>query len=172
MEDGKKIIVQSKSEDKMENEINRFYVKSMLQNCEFFIKKKLNYYSTIEENKINRKENLIFVEKKSNDNSAKSNNNLEKNYNCEILGHIMNIGFFASTGLKIFVKIGKNNTFKDAANKYCNLIGVSDSLIGKEIVFIYNGGLLDVRDKKNLGEIFNNGINIIIIIATQNNAIL
>ncbi len=159
MEDGKKIFVQSKSDDKIENLLNKFYCKTMFENgsYDFFVKKELNNYSTIKENGINRKDNLIFVEKKKlNDTSSKNNNNLNIKNNCQILGERIQLFFNASSGLKVKIIIGKNNTFKDAAITYFNKLGLDISRVGKDFVFLFNGIKLDFDDKRNLGTFIHN----------------
>ena len=111
---------------------------------------------TLEENGIG-KENFILVEKvKPNNNSSKkkiNDLNTKENYNSEILGEPINIGFISSTGLKVIFTIGKNNTIKDAIFKYFNKIAVDTSLIGKEIKLLFNGELLKLEDGRKIGQL-------------------
>ena len=164
----RKISIPSLSNDKMEEVIKKFYTKVMIENesYEFFIKKKINNNLTLEENGIG-KENCIFVEKvKPNNNSSttKINDlNTKENYNTEILGDPINIGFNASSGLKVIITVGKNNTIKDALIKYCNKIGVDTSLIGKEIIFLFNAEKLNIEDRKKIGQLLKDNDQITVI---------
>jgi hypothetical protein len=139
MEDGNKALIQSLSNDKMEEVIKKFYSKTGIKNesYEFFVKKKIDKNLTLEENGIGKK-NCILVEKeKPNSNSSTKKANIlnkKEDYNSEILGDPINILFNASSGLKILITVGKNNTIKDALSKYCNKIGEDTSFIGKEII--------------------------------------
>ena len=172
MEDRKKIIVHSNFDDKIENLLNAFYYKSKFEegSYDFFVKKELNNYSTIMENGINSKENLIFVEKKKlNDTSSKNNNILNRKNNCQILGEKIQLIFQASSGLKVVLNIGKNNTFKDAVIMYCNKCGLDISSVGKDLMFLFNGSILHLDAKRNLGELLKNIHKITVI--DQNNVI-
>ena len=121
---------------------------------------------TLEENGIG-KENFILVEKvKPNNNSSKkkiNDLNTKENYNSEILGDPINIGFNSSSGLKVIITIGKNNTVKDAVFKYCNKIGVDTSLIGKEILLLFNGVNLKFEDGIKIGQLLKNNSVITVI---------
>ena len=168
------IFIPSLSNDKMEDVIKKFYTKVNIENesYEFFIKKKINNNLTLEENGIG-KENSILVEKvKPNNNSStkKINDlNTKENYNSEILGEPINIGFYSSSGLKVMITIGKNNTIKDAIFKYFNKIEVDTSLIGKEIMLLFNGQLLKLEDGRRIGQLLIN--HSIITVIDQNGVI-
>ena len=178
IENSQKIKVQCNSHDTMEKAINSFSCKANFerQSYEFFIKKKTSNNITIEDNGINMENNIICVEKikindglveKDNISKPINKNNLEKkilpekqmnkkNDEIIILGEIINIFFNASSGLKILISLGKNNTVKQAISKFCEKIGLPESIVDREIMFFYNGGKLDIYNEKSLGELFKN----------------
>ena len=66
------------------------------------------------------------------------------------------INFDASTGKKISMKIDQSKTIKDMMEAYTEKIGVSKEAIGKEIVFLFNGGNLDYKKNDIVERVLRN----------------
>lgn len=75
--------------------------------------------------------------------------------------------FESSSGLKVNILIGLNNTFKDAATIFCKKINIIPSLIGEKIHLMFNGCVLKMKDKKTLEQIGIIGNSKILIIDTS-----
>jgi hypothetical protein len=56
---------------------------------------------------------------------------------------MMNITFDASTGVKTIVCVKKTTQFKDIFKEYVKKLGLFENVIGKQIVFLFNGKKLD-----------------------------
>ena len=154
MEDGAEIYVQKASDDKMEKAIYSFCCKAVLdkKDYDFFVitKHKAKFDSTIEENGIDTSDDYIFVKKKivGNDNSKGINGN---NIQVPIIkGNIINLMFFATSGLKVAIHVGLKNMFRDAAIIFCNKININPSHIDKNIIFLRSSIKLDLNDNKTL----------------------
>jgi hypothetical protein len=57
--------------------------------------------------------------------------------------NMVNISFDASTGLKVIIAAPKSITIKELIKKYIRRIGISENHIGKDIIFLFNGGKLE-----------------------------
>ena len=162
MENGKVIQVQCKSDGKMENLIKRFGFKACIDKVEdydFFIIKeeevKLDSY--IEQYGIKQKDYILAKKKLDNNKEDQSLNYKKETYfikeNPRILGEQIDLYFEASTGLKVLIPIGLNNTIKDAYILYCNKVDISYSEIDQNIFFLYIGQKLRCEDNRTLGQI-------------------
>ena len=56
---------------------------------------------------------------------------------------MVNITFDASTGVKTIVCVKKTTQFKDIFKEYVKKLGLLENVIGKQIVFLFNGKKLD-----------------------------
>lgn len=174
-EDGRHILVQCNSNDKLETPLNSF--ENKIGNKDFYdyyiiSEKKLDINSTVEENGINGKSEYILAKKKSsnvikeNQNFNKNKNNnlnenkiLLNNFNQEVLEDKLNIMFNTSSGLKIQLSLGGNQTIKDAMIKFCSKVGIDSSCIDENLIFLYEGERLRTDDKRTLKKLhLNSGI--------------
>ena len=64
--------------------------------------------------------------------------------------NIKNISFEASTGLKLIIKVSDKITIKELIKKYMNKIGLSENYIGKDIIFLFNGGKMDINSEETI----------------------
>ena len=164
-ENGIEMVIQSISDDKFDEVIKKFYVKTGYEreNYEFYVvtKHKAKSDLTVEENGIQGETDYIFVSKKdTNDNNNYNKANIGEK-NIPISGEVINLNFTANTGLKVVMPIGLNNTLQDTLIKYCQKIGVPPSLIEEKLVFLSNAQKLDPLSKKTIGQIgFKNGTRI------------
>ena len=164
-ENGIEMVIQSISDDKFDEVIKKFYVKTGYEreNYEFYVvtKHKAKSDLTVEENGIQGETGYIFVSKKdTNDNNNYNKANIGEK-NIPISGEVINLNFTANTGLKVVMPIGLNNTLQDTLIKYCQKIGVPPSLIEEKLVFLSNAQKLDPLSKKTIGQIgFKNGTRI------------
>ena len=203
MEDGRRILVQCQSNDKLEIPIKNFLTKTQnSEDFDFFIitEKKANKNLTVEENGIisdscyisarkklkNSNENNIIEQNiqynkeykdknDSNDNleinpinfGSKINLTIEHTYDNPQINHInlgpkINLRFEITTGLKIFISIDGDKTFKEAVIMFCNKVKKPFSTIQKNIFFLFNAKKLDVEDNRKLIQI-SSGNNMMII---------
>ena len=186
MEDGTQILVQNKSDDKMEKAISNFCTKAVIQkkdDYDFFVikEKKAKFDSTVEENGIIGNDDYILAKKKIIRNENNNSNDINKN-NIQIKKVVQNINvvdpiikgipislrFRASTGVKAMIQIGLKNTFREAAIKFCNRINVNPSLIGVHLIFLKNAEKIDLNDYKTLEQIGIKNYYIITVIDNVN----
>jgi len=168
IENGKEIVIQSISDDKFDKVIDKFCSKTLYEkeNYEFYVvtKHKAKRDLTVEENGIQGETGYIFVSKKdTNDNNNYNKANIGEK-NIPISGEVINLIFCATSGLKVDMPIGLNNTLQDTLIKYCQKIGVPPSLIGEKLVFLLNAEKLDSLSKKTIGQIgLKNGTKITVL---------
>ena len=182
MEKGEAISVNCRSNDKMKNLIQKFCTKACIDKVEdydFIIIKKeeAKLDSSIEENGIKQKDYILAIKKLDKNMEGQvdqSLNDKKESYfieeNPKILGEPIVVYFDASTGQKVSIPIGLNNTIKDAFILFCNKMAINYSDIEKEIFFIYNGRKLECDDITTLKQI---GIrnNISITVFDQGNVV-
>ncbi len=167
-ENGIEMVIQSISDDKFDEVIKKFYVKTGYEreNYEFYVvtKHKAKSDLTVEENGIQGETDYIFVSKKdTNDNNNYNKANIGEK-NIPISGEVINLIFCATSGLKVDMPIGLNNTLQDTLIKYCQKIGVPPSLIGEKLVFFLNAEKLDSLSKETIGQIgLKNGTRITVL---------
>ena len=66
---------------------------------------------------------------------------------------IKNISFDASSGLKVILKVSKETTYKDLMRKYVQKIGLSEDVINRDIIFLFNGGKMDPNSPEDIGKL-------------------
>ena len=173
MENGEVIQVQCRSDDKMKKLIEHFGIKACIDKVEdydFVIIKeeevKLDSY--IEQYGIKQKDYILARKKLDNNKEDQSLNDKKEPYfikeNPRILGEQIDLYFEASTGLKVLIPIGLNNTLKDAFILYCNKVDISYLEIDHNIFFLYIGQKLRYEDyNRTLKQIgFKNKSSIIV----------
>ena len=72
----------------------------------------------------------------------------------------LSIHFIATTGLKTVMEVERTKTIEDMIKEYVKKIGLSESSIGKEIIFIFCGKILDPKSKDNVGMILGHNSSI------------
>ena len=69
-------------------------------------------------------------------------------------GDTINVKFDASTGVKKIIRADKKKTtLKELLKMYMDKIGLPETLIGKQVVFLYCGEKLDIESNKTLEEL-------------------
>ena len=177
MEDNVQIYIQTKSDEKMENAINKFCNKVVInkkEDYDFFVisgPKRAKFKATVEENGIEENDDYILVKKKlninQNSNEINSNNaQIEKNVknmheiNPIIKGDIINLLFICSSGLNIPIQIGLKNTFRDAEMLFFNKVGIPFSRY-KDVIFLFGSQKID--ENKTIEHLFVNGSHITVL---------
>ena len=141
----------------------------------FFNGKKVDFNLTVEQNRINQNNCLIFVKKKSSD--SYENNIIEQNQNNNYINnefkdkfepnenfkynpmeneHKINLRFQYSTGKNFVIAISPKATFKTAVKKFCDLVHLPFSDLAKNegnILFLYNAAKLNIEDSRTLAQI-------------------
>ena len=79
-------------------------------------------------------------------------NNDDDNYVLPATGDTINVKFDASTGVKKIIRADIKTTLKELLKMYMSKIGLPDTLIGKQVVFLYCGEKIDVESTKTLEE--------------------
>ena len=182
-QEGIPISIQCKSDDKMEDAINKFIAKSgdYKTNYDFIVSKKIKELNkTVEENGLVDKNCFISVTKKSEDdineeneikNENKINNNdnniynddindylagdqMEKNNtNIKLKGQTISLNFITTVGSHVRITIGVHNTFREAAILFCQSLDVPISVLEKNIIFLYNSNKINILGKETIEEI-------------------
>jgi hypothetical protein len=80
-----------------------------------------------------------------------SNDALDPNQN------IINITFKVSTGHQANMAVNGNIKIKQLIKMYVNKLNLSESVIGKDIMFIYNGQQLNPKSEDDVNSTFSNG---------------
>ena len=75
-------------------------------------------------------------------------------------GFIINVTMNASTGHKVVIKAGSETTIQELLECYMKRIGLSPDLVGKDIMFMYNGAKLEPNAQKKIGQEFRNAATI------------
>ena len=82
----------------------------------------------------------------------KPSNNDDDNNVLPPTADTINIKFDASTGVKKIIRANNNTTLKELLKMYMQKIGLPDTLIGKQVVFLFCGEKIDVESTKTLKE--------------------
>ena len=70
--------------------------------------------------------------------------------------NIINITLNASTGNKTVINASADTTIENLLKMYTKKLGLPDNVIGKDIMFLYNGAQLDFKSKSTIGSMFRN----------------
>ena len=70
--------------------------------------------------------------------------------------NIINVTLNASTGNKTVINASADTTIEELLIMYTKKIGLSPEVIGKQIMFLYNGAQLEGNSKAKIGSIFRN----------------
>ena len=72
------------------------------------------------------------------------------NYHYQNNLNLKNISFDASTGLKVILKVPNDTTIKELLKKYVEKIGLSEKVIGTDLIFLFNGGRMDTNSEDSI----------------------
>ena len=70
--------------------------------------------------------------------------------------NILNITLNASTGNKTLINASADITIQSLLKMYTQKLGLPTNVIGKDIIFLYNGTQLDFNSQSTIGSLFNN----------------
>ena len=84
------------------------------------------------------------------------------------IGYLLNIVFVAGNGLTVNIPISPYYTLEYLFRVYAKRIGISENVLGTGILFLNDALLMNVKDKRTLGEVFNGNIQTITVIETSN----
>ena len=73
------------------------------------------------------------------------------------IGNIINIALNASTGLKVIIPISSECTIETLLKEYAKKVGIPESVLGTKIVFLFNGGKMEIHSQEKLEKYFKNG---------------
>ena len=148
------------------NFIERLNMNNISNNINIFNKNKdyfLNNMNGMHSSSFNS--NHINIGNQVPDGSLQGENNMHfKVDDCDI----RNIKFSDNSGHNVMISINKNRPLKDLFKEYAKRVGFPEFLLGKEIVFIFNGLIIDVNDEKNtINSLFPKDLITIIVIFIQ-----
>ena len=66
--------------------------------------------------------------------------------------NIKNIKFDASTGIKVLIKADKNITVENLLKEFVHKLGLSENVIGTDLIFLFNGGKLDAHSQETISK--------------------
>ena len=135
-------------------------------------------------NYMNQNNNQMNNNNNNQANNSNANNNLnnmnnDKNVN-EILpredktlyegdnkgysqGNLINIALNASSGLKVIVAISPDCTIEELILRYAQRAGVPKDALGTKVIFLFNGGKMEVDSQEKLSKYFKNGAVVTVI---------
>lgn len=180
------ICVQCRSNEKIEEPIKKFCIKSgyKMEEFKFIVNgKKVKMNLTVDKNGINSENQYILVEKKNendyieekNEKNVMEENNDDSDYeyedednnneicndiidNVKILGEKIFLGI-CFQGKTVTIEIGTNNNFNDVIIKFCAKNKIPISKVKRDYAFLYNSRKIGDREyMKTLKEMgFRNG---------------
>ena len=66
--------------------------------------------------------------------------------------NIKNIKFDASTGINVLIKADKNITVENLLKEFVHKLGLSENVIGTDLIFLFNGGKLDAHSQETISK--------------------
>ena len=99
------------------------------------------------------------------------NNNVPNNYAVSQNSNELqcNVAFITQAGKKIMMSCPYSMKLKDFLLKYTSRMGISGSIIGKDIFFIYNGLKIDENAEESIGHFLKGTTNpIFLVVDTKN----
>ena len=99
------------------------------------------------------------------------NNNVPNNYAVSQNSNELqcNVAFITQAGKKIMMSCPYSMKLKDFLLKYTSRMGISGSIIGKDIFFIYNGLKIDENAEESIGHFLKGTTNpIFLVLDTKN----
>ena len=68
----------------------------------------------------------------------------------------MKFVFSAASGLKVILHVPPNISVKQLIRNYLKRVGLPDCVLEKDVIFLFNGTLINVDDKSLVKEVFKN----------------
>jgi hypothetical protein len=78
-------------------------------------------------------------------------------------GNLINIALNASSGLKVIVAISPDCTIEELILRYAQRAGVPKDALGTKVIFLFNGGKMEVDSQEKLSKYFKNGAVVTVI---------
>ena len=66
--------------------------------------------------------------------------------------NIKNIKFDASTGIHVLINADKNITVENLLKEFVHKLGLSENVIGTDLIFLFNGGKLDAHSQETISK--------------------
>jgi len=82
--------------------------------------------------------------------------------------NLLNIVFVAGNGLRVNIPIPYNKTVEYLFKIYAQKIGISENVLGNGVIFLYDALIMDVNDKRTLGEVFHGNQYVITVVDAAN----
>ena len=167
-----------------DNGMNNYFINSM-KNINPNFNNNMNIENGNNPNSLSMDNKNFYNLNNNNNNNINSNNNngppskevlprpnnfnpIPDNSNFAASSNMKNILFEASTGLKVMIKADINTTIKELLKMYIERIGLNESFIDKDIVFLFTGEKMDSKSEEKITKIPNMGV---ITVFDQNNVI-
>ena len=150
--DGRVIVVQGNSDMTIEHLIKNFRVKLCIDNFsgDYFFKKKEiseNSKETLKESGISNEDYIYAFDQNDKNKKEKISTMLSHKHD------IITIIFNSSAGYRTKIDINYYTKISEVFKLYCKKLGLIKTLLGKEIIFIYNGKQFDIDDNRTIEEI-------------------
>ena len=133
---------------------------NMMNNCMFnmnMMHNDLFNMNMMNNNIINNKkyfQNMDFVQKKR-----------EKDMKFTVdFGNVINIKFSYISGFNAIISINRDRPLKFLFKVFAQKVGISEKLLGKGVIFLFNGLAIDVNNESPIHSLFPNNLNTIIVI--------
>ena len=78
-------------------------------------------------------------------------------------GNLINIALNASSGLKVIVAISPDSTIEELISKYAKRVGIPQDALGKKVIFLFNGGKMEVNSQEKISKNIKNGAVVTVI---------
>ena len=78
-------------------------------------------------------------------------------------GNLINIALNASSGLKVIVAISPDSTIEELISKYAKRVSIPQDALGKKVIFLFNGGKMEVNSQEKVGKNIKNGAVVTVI---------
>ena len=78
-------------------------------------------------------------------------------------GNLINIALNASSGLKVIVAISPDSTIEQLISKYAKRVGIPQDALGKKVIFLFNGGKMEVNSQEKISKNIKNGAVVTVI---------
>ena len=91
-------------------------------------------------------------------------NNMNQNNNMNGIMPDVLVKFEESSEKVEKIKVSKNTSIKKLIKIYCKKVGITEKYCGTDIIFLYNGSILDFNSKNKLKNLTNNSLISVLII--------
>jgi len=147
------------------NNINMNNINNFMNNMNMNNMNNMDMNNMNMNNKMNNFMNFLNLNHMINNLNLNNNiNNMNQNNNMnDIMPNIL-VKFETSSGRLEKIKVSNNTSIKKLIKIYCKKVGITEKYCGTDIIFLYNGSILDFNSKNKLKSLSNNNqISITII---------